>query len=107
MHDQTNALAGTSKLAPPLFSKAMMCYTYKNSPGSGCAAWNTVESVTFSPMRGSTSLMTGLVAFAKALILALSVSMRTGRNLAVATIAQFQKAATDQDDHNFTVFCLG
>ena len=48
---------------------------------------------TFSPMRGSTSLMTGLVALAKDLILARSVMILTGRNLAVATIAQFQKAA--------------
>ena len=39
--------------------------------------------------------MTGLVALAKALILALSVRMRTGTNLAVATIAQFQKAAAE------------
>ena len=51
------------------------------------------KQFTFSPMRGSTSLMTGLVALAKALILARSVMILTGRNLAVATIAQFQKAA--------------
>ena len=41
--------------------------------------------------------MTGLVAFAKALILALSVMTFTGRNLAVATIAQFQNAAAENE----------
>ncbi len=50
--------------------------------------------VTFSPMRGSTSLMTGLVFLAKARILARSVRILTGTSLAVATIAQFQKAAS-------------
>ena len=50
--------------------------------------------VTFSPMRGSTSLMTGLVFLAKARILARSVRILTGTKRAVATIAQFQKAAS-------------
>ena len=57
--------------------------------------WQSCAAVlTFSPMIGSTNRMTGLVAFAKALILARSVMTLTGRNLAVATIAQFQNAAT-------------
>ena len=58
------------------------------------------EGVTFSPMRGSTSLMTGLVFLAKARILARSVRILTGTKRAVATIAQFQKAASHISSFN-------
>lgn len=51
--------------------------------------------LTFSPIQGSTQRMTGLVAFAKDLILARSWMTFTGSSLAVATMPQFQKAAAD------------